>query len=85
MIAEAAREVLVEFMVRWGATFQGLEPHHEGFLLELCDRAAAKRGGRSDSPSDEEEQSLVSQARKSRLLEAILKDVRDELSRTARA
>ena len=85
MIAEAAREVLVEFMVRWGATFQGLEPHHEGFLLELCDRAAAKRGGRSDSPSDEEEQSLMSQARKSRLLEAILKDVRDELSRTARA
>jgi len=82
MIAEAVREVLVDFVVRWGAGFERLEPHHEVFLLELCDRAAARRGGGSAAPSDEAEQGLVSQARKSRLLEAILKDVRDELSRT---
>ena len=85
MIPEAVREVFVEFMVRWGATFQGLEPHHGEMLLELCDRAAAKRGGRSEPASEQEEQALVSQARRSRLLEAILKDVRDELSRSARA
>ncbi|HYH95732.1 radical SAM protein [Hyalangium sp.] len=85
MIPDAAREVLVDFVVRWGETFQALESHHEAFLLELCDRAAAKRGSRSEPGSDEEERSLVAQARKGRLLEAILKDVRDELSRTAHA
>lgn len=83
LIPAAAREVLVDFVVRWGGGFQSLEPHHEAFLLELCDRAAAKWGGCPGPGSEEEERLLVAQARKDRLLEAILKDVRDELSRTA--
>ena len=80
LIAEAAREVLVDFLVRWGTTFQKVEPQHHGFLLELCDRAAAKRGGDAEPGSKEDVAPLLAEARRGRLLDAVLKDVRDELA-----
>ncbi|WP_437549651.1 radical SAM protein [Sorangium sp. So ce367] len=83
VIPEAAREVLVDFVVRWGATFQNIEPYHEPSLMDLCDRASAKRGGRLEAVSLEEERAALTEIRKSRLADAVLKDVRDELSRMA--
>jgi len=80
LIAEAAREVLVDFVVRWGTTFQKVEPQHRSFLLELCDRAAAKLGGHPEPLVKEDVTPLLAEARKGRLLDAVLKDVRDELA-----
>jgi hypothetical protein len=80
LIAEAAREVLVDFVVRWGTTFQKVEPQHREFLLELCDRAAVKLGGSSEPLSEENVAPLLAEARRGRLLDAVLKDVRDELA-----
>ncbi|APR78046.1 Hypothetical protein A7982_03393 [Minicystis rosea] len=79
-IPEAMKEVFVDFIVRWGSTFQKLEPEHRAYLLELCDRAAAKLGGRLGSAPREGEMDLLRDARRRRLLDAVLKDVRDEIA-----
>lgn len=83
LIPEALKEVLVDFIVRWGSTFQKLEPEHRVFLADLCDRAVAKRGGHAGSASREGEGELLRDARKRRLFDAVLKDVRDELATVA--
>ena len=80
-VPEALREVLVGFLVRWGETFQQLEPQHRAFLFELCERTAAKLGGPPAPAPAEDLGKLLSEVRKSRLLDAVLKDVRDELTR----
>jgi Radical SAM superfamily/B12 binding domain/Domain of unknown function (DUF4070) len=43
----ALTEVFVDFLVRWGGEFAGLEAHHVAFLTEICDRTAAKYNGRA--------------------------------------
>jgi hypothetical protein len=80
-VPEALRDVLVGFLVRWGETFQQLEPQHRAFLFELCDRTAAKFGGQPAPAPAEDLGKLLSEVRKNRLLDAVLKDVRDELTR----
>jgi hypothetical protein len=84
-IPEALKEVLVDFVVRWGSTFKELEPQHRVFLSELCDRAAEKRGGSASIASRDGEAALLRDARKRRLFDSVLKDVRDELAQGARA
>ncbi len=79
-VPEASRDVLVDFVARWGEGFQALQPQHHDFLRELCDREVAARGGRPGTLEDAEEQALRTQARRTGLLEALLKDVRDELA-----
>ncbi|WP_147447280.1 radical SAM protein [Corallococcus sp. CA054B] len=79
-VPEASRDVLVDFVARWGEGFQALQPQHHEFLRELCDREVAARGGHPGTLEVEEEQALRTQARRTGLLEALLKDVRDELA-----
>ncbi|RYZ36782.1 MAG: radical SAM protein [Myxococcaceae bacterium] len=79
-VPEASREVLVDFVSRWGEGFQTLEPQHHEFLRELCDAAVAARGGHPGAMEADEEHALRTQARRTGLLEALLKDVRDELA-----
>lgn len=50
LVARALTEVFVDFLVRWGEDFHGLEPHHLGFLEELCDRTCAQLNGQD--PTD---------------------------------
>ncbi|MFT3764355.1 MAG: radical SAM protein [Minicystis sp.] len=79
-IPEAMKEVFVDFIVRWGSSFAELLPEHRAYLLELCDRAAAKHGGQPGSPPRAGEMDLLRAARRRRLLDAVLKDVRDEIA-----
>lgn len=79
-IPDAMKEVLADFIVRWGPTFQDLEPEHRAYLLELCDRAVERLGGRAGSPPREDEMPLLRDARRRRLLDSVLKDVRDEIA-----
>jgi radical SAM superfamily enzyme YgiQ (UPF0313 family) len=82
-LPEAARDVLVDFVARWGSEVTSLEEHHREFLFDLCDRAAAKRGGQPAEVSAAEQRALVAEGRRSRLIDGVLKDVRDELALVA--
>jgi radical SAM superfamily enzyme YgiQ (UPF0313 family) len=83
LIPEALKDVLVDFVLRWGSTFQKLEPEHRVFLSDLCDRAAEKRGGGPAGEPRDGEGALLRDARKRRLFDSVLKDVRDELAKVA--
>jgi hypothetical protein len=80
LIPEAMKQVLVDFLVRWGSTFRKVEPEHRAFLLELCDKATSKLGGRPANEPRDGEAALLQDARRRRLLDAVIKDVRDELA-----
>lgn len=49
-VGRALTEVFVDFLVRWGEDFRGLEPQHLGFLEELSDRTCAQLNGQD--PTD---------------------------------
>lgn len=83
LIPEALKQVLVDFVLRWGSTFQKIEPEHRVFLSDLCDRAVEKLGGHAGSTLREGGGALLRDARRRRLFDAVLKDVRDELAKTA--
>ncbi|APR88153.1 hypothetical protein A7982_13502 [Minicystis rosea] len=76
----AMKDAFVDFIVRWGSSFRDLMPEHRAYLLELCDRAVTKHGGRPGSAPREDEMDLLRDARRRRLLDAVLKDVRDEIA-----
>lgn len=81
LVPEAMKEVLVDFIVRWGAGLRELEPQHRHFLLELGERTAARLGGPPAGAPREDAAARLAQARRSRLFDSVLKDVRDELAR----
>jgi hypothetical protein len=83
LIPEAMKQVFVDFLVRWGSSFQTVEPEHRAFLLELCDKATEKLGGHAANEPRDGERALLQDARRRRLLDAVLKDVRDELAMLA--
>lgn len=85
LVPEAMKEVLVDFIIRWGAGLKELEPQHRHFLLELCERTAARLGGPPAGAPREDAAARLAEARKSRLFDSVLKDVRDELARLAQA
>ncbi len=91
LIPEAASEVFVDFLVRVRDETETaddrafVQPRHEEFLRQLCDRVAARLGGEAvekecGGTAGEEAASLKAMKRTG-LYEAVLKDVGDRLSR----
>jgi len=88
LAAEALTEVFVDFLLRWGHSFAGVEPHHHQFLKELADRTCAVFNGVEPSQflgiSPEESGAVVPNPKKTRIAGAVLKAVGDELIRRTR-
>jgi hypothetical protein len=80
-VPEALTEVFVDFLVRWGDSFQELEPHHMSHLKEICDRTSARING--EPPQDfvprETADEPVPSPKRTRLGEDVLKSVEQEL------
>ncbi len=80
-LPEALTEIFVDFLVRWGDSFERLEPFHVTFLEEICDRTCAKHNGRppeSFVPVTDPE-AAVPDVRRIRLADDILKAVEQTL------
>ncbi len=82
-LPEALTEVFVDFLVRWGEGFEGIEAYHRTFLNEISDRTCARLNGvppeqfvPGDSPD-----LPVPDYRRRRLSDDILKAVEQEMSR----
>ena len=81
MAPDALREVLVDFLVRWGDSFEKLEPHHVTFLNEICDRTCAKLNGQQPQdfrPIEDSERDVPNVVR-SRLGDDVIKRVEQDL------
>ena len=46
-VPEAMVDVLKDFLIRWGGSFEDFEPHHFTYLNELCDRHVHHPGVRA--------------------------------------
>jgi radical SAM superfamily enzyme YgiQ (UPF0313 family) len=82
LLPEAASEVFVDFLVRWGEGFTGASERHHQFLRELCDRTCAKLSGQSPEAFvavEEGEAVPLAQVRRTRLADAVLKNVVDQM------
>jgi len=78
---EALTDVFVDFLVRWGDSFERLEPYHRTFLKELGDRTCARLNGlppESFIPIDDDA-SEVPEVRRIRLGDDVLKAVEQTL------
>ena len=88
-LPSALTEVFVDFLVRWGSEFHGLESHHMTFLTEICDRTSAKYNGRPPQefvPEGEIDADVpVPNPAKIRLGEDVLKSVEQELFKYTQA
>jgi hypothetical protein len=86
LVAEALTEVFVDFLVKWGPTFERLEPYHKAFLEEICDRTCARLNGQPPQdfvprPAGEVD---VPSVKRSRLGDDVLKCVGEELIKVNR-
>jgi radical SAM superfamily enzyme YgiQ (UPF0313 family) len=88
LIAEAASEVFVDFLVRLGEESASMtaadfgKPHHVAFLRQLCDRTAARLSGQSPEdfvPVEEPDGAPLKGLKKSGLYDAVLKEIGDRL------
>jgi len=85
---EALAEVFVDFLVRWGDDFTGLESYHMEFLKELADRTCAKFNGVPPDtfvPIEADEGVEVPDVKRMRLGDDVLRTVDQELLRFTRA
>jgi radical SAM superfamily enzyme YgiQ (UPF0313 family) len=81
-VPEALTEVFVDFLTRWGGSFDAFGEHHREFLKELCDRTCAKFNGTPPQdfvPRDEAGEETVPSALRLRLGEDVIKSVEHEL------
>jgi hypothetical protein len=82
-VAEALTEVFVDFLVKWGPSFEKLEPYHLVFLEEISDRTCARLNGQP--PQDFVPRPVgevdVPSVKRSRLGDDVLKCVGHELIR----
>jgi len=82
LLPEAASEVFVDFLVRWGEGFTGASERHHQFLRELCDRTSAKLSGQAPEAFvavEEGEAVPMAEVRRTRLADSVLKNVVDEM------
>jgi radical SAM superfamily enzyme YgiQ (UPF0313 family) len=82
LLPDAASEVFVDFLVRWGEGFTGASERHHQFLRELCDRTCAKLSGQPPEAFvavEEGEAVPLAEVRRSRLADAVLKNVEDQM------
>jgi radical SAM superfamily enzyme YgiQ (UPF0313 family) len=86
-IPAALTEVFVDFLARWGESFDGLDAHHHTFLNELADRTAAKFNGVAgpDFVPVTEGEVPAKEAIRSRLHDDVLKSVEQELVKLIQA
>jgi hypothetical protein len=81
-VPEALTEVFVDFLVRWGDSFEGLEEHHRDFLREIADRTCANANGEppeSFVPVPDDHDAPVPDVRRIRLADDVLKAVEQAL------
>jgi radical SAM superfamily enzyme YgiQ (UPF0313 family) len=81
-ISSALTEVFVDFLVRWGEEFKGLEEHHVENLMELCDRTCASL---NNTPPEEfvaieDTEGAVPEVDRSRLRDDIFRNIWMELN-----
>lgn len=82
LLPEAASEVFVDFLVRWGEGFTGASERHHKFLRELCDRTCAKLSGQPPEAFvavEEGDAVPMAEVRRSRLADSVLKNVVDQM------
>jgi hypothetical protein len=82
LLPEAASEVFVDFLVRWGEGFTGASERHHQFLRELCDRTCARLSGQPPEAFvavEEGEAVPMAEVRRTRLADAVLKEVVDQM------
>jgi hypothetical protein len=80
-VPEALTDVFVDFLVRWGDTFESLEPQHEVFLDELADRSCAKLNDVAPETFVPEKilEGGIPSVRRTRLTEDVLRAVEQEI------
>ena len=90
LIPESASEVFVDFLVRLNDEFREIEEEHfptdqhREFLTLLCDRVVARIAGeKRDHDADPFDAALLKQAKRSGLVDAVLKEVGDRLTKLA--
>jgi len=86
LLPEAASEVFVDFLVRWGDGFTGASERHHQFLRELCDRTAAKLSGQPPETFvavEDGEAVPLAEVRRTRLADSVLKNVVDQMRAVA--
>jgi radical SAM superfamily enzyme YgiQ (UPF0313 family) len=82
LLADAASEVFVDFLVRWGEGFTGASERHYQFLRELCDRTCAKLSGQPPETFvavEDGDAVPMAEIRRTRLADSVLKNVVDEM------
>jgi hypothetical protein len=88
LLPEAASEVFVDFLVRLNDESSSMSEEdfsharHQAFLLQLCDRVAARLGGSSPERFNAVEdigQFPLKGVKKTGLFDAVLKDIGDKL------
>lgn len=84
-VPAASVEIFVDFLVRWGRESGGaVVSHHIPYLEEICDRVCARMNGAlAAHPVTLHgfEHVSLEKMRRTRLADAVLKDIRDELAR----
>lgn len=85
-VPEALTDVFVDFLVRWGDSFESLEPQHQVFLDELSDRTCANLNGvPPESFVPQVEPPEIPSSRRMRLAEDVIRSVEQELVKLRRA
>jgi radical SAM superfamily enzyme YgiQ (UPF0313 family) len=80
-ISTVLLEIFVDFIVRWGKSFDELKDFHLSFLNELCDRSCAKYNGKQPEeylPDNTQDTAIPKKISKS-LKDDILKSVEQEI------
>jgi radical SAM superfamily enzyme YgiQ (UPF0313 family) len=83
VLPEASTDVLADFALRWGESFEAPNAVHRQYLNELCDRTAARINGIAPelfvaAPEPSPPVSLAN-VKKTRLADSVLKAVNDSL------
>lgn len=80
-IPEAMADVLKDFVIRWGASFEDFELHHRTYLNELCDRHIERWNARARSaPVESGEKPLTAEhAKKIPFIKGLLVSVERDL------
>jgi radical SAM superfamily enzyme YgiQ (UPF0313 family) len=85
LLPTAASDVFFDFVMRWGEERVEADERLLGYLLELCDRVSAQTTGQSpiSFPRRRDGNPPLAAVKRSRLAEAVMKDVQDRVHKSA--